>query len=575
MKRFASTYSACAPSSYALLVTAFFLSVHLCGNAFIIGRNTPRAAISPSRSAQRDTRPNILWITFEDASPELGCYGDKMARTPNADKLATEGVRFTNAFSTAPVCAPSRSTIIAGMYASSIGSEHMRSLAVPPPQVKCFTEYLRAAGYYCTNNAKTDYNFGETITESVTAAPLTAWDENGTKAHWRGRASGQPFFSVFNLLVTHESRLIMNDEQFAKEIARLKPEDRHDPMKMQLPPYYPDTARVRATVARYYDMMTAMDYQLGDLLKQLEEDGLADNTIIFFFSDHGRCLPRGKRWLYDSGVRVPFIVRWQGKIKPASVRDDLISFIDLAPTVLALAGVKIPAHFQGQIFLGAKAAGSRKAVFFHRDRMDEVPDTIRAMRDRRFKYIRNFHPEKPYAQVIPYAEQIPMMQEWRRLNAEGQLKGAQKLFFQPTKPEEELYDTLADPHEINNLAALPQYQKRLKLMRESVLRWMKETGDTGLLPEDELQARMRPGGIWQVTAEPVIKRVTSSGGSDTVEISCRTQGASIAYTTDEGSNARWKLYKGPMSVKPNTVIKAKACRIGYKNSQEVQMRIER
>ena len=238
--------------------------------------------------AHPPTRPNILWITTEDMSPDLGCYGDSEARTPNLDRFASEGARFSNAFSISGVCAPSRSALITGMYPTSIGTHHMRSKGVPPPDVKCFTEYLLAAGYYCSNNVKTDYNFDP---------PLTAWDESSRKAHWRGRAEGQPFFSVINFTVTHESRIRAEPERFARLTAALTPEDRHDPAKAQLPPYYPDDPIVRRDWANYYDLITAMDYKVGELLAQLEEDGLADNTIVFFYGDHGRGLPRAKRWI--------------------------------------------------------------------------------------------------------------------------------------------------------------------------------------------------------------------------------------------------------------------------------------
>jgi uncharacterized sulfatase len=357
--------------------------------------------------AQRASPPNILWITCEDMSPDLGCYGDSWARTPNIDRLAAQGARFTNAFAVAGVCAPSRSGIITGMYPSSIGTHHMRSKGVPPPYVKCFTEYLRAAGYYCTNNVKTDYNFD---------CPVTAWDENSRQAHWRGRAKRQPFFSVFNHTVTHESQIRVDPEAFARNIRALKPEERHDPARAKLPPYYPDTPVVRRDWANYYDLITALDYQVGDLLHQLEDDGLAGDTIVFFFSDHGRGLPRAKRWIYDSGIHAPLLVRWPGVIQPGTVRDELVSFIDYAPSLLSIAGVEIPSHMQGQAFLGGQTARPRQYIFAARDRMDETYDIIRCVRDKRYKLIRNFQACKPYAQYIDYMDQMPTMREMRRLH---------------------------------------------------------------------------------------------------------------------------------------------------------------
>src|SRR5262245_5216487 len=358
------------------------------------------------------SQPNILWISAEDISPDLGSYGNAYAHTPNLDRLASEGARFANAFSVAPVCAPSRSGIITGMYPTSIGSHHMRSKAVPPAGVKAFTEYLRAAGYYCSNDSKTDYNFEAPPSH---APPLTVWDESSRTAHWRNRAPGQPFFAVFNLTITHESQIRTSPEDFARNTAGLKPETRHDPAKAVLPPYYPDTPIVRNDWARYHDLITAMDLQAAKLLKELEEDGLTEKTVVFFWGDHGRGLPRAKRWLYESGIRVPLIVRWPGKIQPGMVREDLVSLLDLGPTVLSLAGVPIPAHMQGQAFLGPGAAPPRRYVFAHRDRMDESYDMMRTVHDGRYHYIRNFFPGRPYAQYIAYMEEMPTMKEMRRV----------------------------------------------------------------------------------------------------------------------------------------------------------------
>jgi len=241
--------------------------------------------------AQSSTsRPNILWISAEDICPDLHCYGDEYAITPNLDRLASSGVRFTRAFSTAPVCSPSRCSIITGMYASSVGGHNHRSDIVPAPDVRCFTEYLREMGYFCTNNAKTDYNF---------PPPLTAWDELGRDAHWRHRGKDQPFLSVFNFEVTHESRAINKNGQFDGATRSLSDSERHDPNKARLPAYYPDTPVVRANWARYYDLITVLDKQVQKMLDDLEADGLSSNTIVCFWGDHGRCLPRGKRWEYD------------------------------------------------------------------------------------------------------------------------------------------------------------------------------------------------------------------------------------------------------------------------------------
>jgi len=272
-------------------------------------------------------RPNVLWITLEDTSPRLGCYGDNLARTPHIDRLAAEGRLFPHAFSTAAVCSPSRSAVITGMYATAIGAHHHRTstvradvpglptpyAAVPPPYVKPFTEYLRASGYYCTNNAKTDYQF---------RPPFTAWDECGQQAHWRHRGTGQPFFAVFNVGVTHESGMW----QDARPL-------KTDPAAVTLPPYLPDTPRSRVALARHYDNLAEADRRVGELLAELEESGAAPHTAVFLWSDHGEGLPRGKSWLYDSGIRVPLIVRWSGALEPGGVDSGLVSMIDLGPTV--------------------------------------------------------------------------------------------------------------------------------------------------------------------------------------------------------------------------------------------------
>ena len=448
-------------------------------------------------------RPNILWLTCEDMSADLGCYGDDYARSPNIDRFAADGVRFTRCFSHAGVCAPSRSGIITGMYPCSLGSQNMRSKITLPPDVKCFPEYLRQAGYFCTNNAKTDYNFD---------TPPGVWDQNGKNAHWKSRAKDQPFFAVFNFTVSHESQIRASEEVYAKNTAQLTADQRHDPAQAKLPPYYPDTPLVRRDWARYHDNITAMDYQFAERMQELEEAGLLENTIIFFYSDHGRGLPRGKRWLYDSGTHVPLIVRWPEKLrnsatksdglKPGTVRDELVAFVDLAPTVLSIAGVEIPEHLQGQAFLGAAtAAKPREYVYGARDRMDERVDLMRSVRDKRFKYIRNYEWWKPYAQNINYMNEMPTMRELRRLSGEGKLAGPQKPFMAAAKPREELYDCDADPHEVTNLADDPAHKAMLARLRSAHEAWCDEIDDVGYLPETSLVSFQRQNMNWRSELE--------------------------------------------------------------------------
>jgi arylsulfatase A-like enzyme len=539
----------------------------------------PRQAVAP-----QPARPNIVWISNEDMSPRLGAYGDRLARTPVLDRLAKESIRYTNAFTTAPVCAPSRAAIIAGMHQNAIGAQHMRTtedrvpelpgpyLAVPPFYVKAFPEYLRAAGYFTSNRAKTDYQFG---------VPFTIWDDLGAKAHWRNRPDkNQPFFSVFNLTVTHESQI------FPSSPARKGKPLVTDPAKVPVPPYYPDTPLVREELARMYDNIADMDAQVGEILKQLEADGLAENTIVFYWSDHGDGIPRAKRSLYDSGLRVPLMIRWPKTLNPpfaaGSVNSDLVSFLDLAPTVLALAGVEVPTHLQGRVLVGPKAMPAPEFVFAARDRMDIEYDMMRSARDARHLYIRNFAPELPYAGHIIYRNQSAIMQEWFRLQAARKLSGPAALWMRTNRPAEELYDTTADPHQVRDLAADPAQRATLERMRKAVTDWMTRVGDQGFINEAEMIERMWPGGVQPETAQPYIvprRDLEAPARPPSIAIDAPTevviyvptQGASIGYTTEEGPSAKWRLYTGPILVTSAMTLRAKAIRYGYKESAETRV----
>ncbi len=437
-------------------------------------------------AARKRKRPwNILWISCEDISPHLGCYGVAEARTPHLDGLAAEGARFTNAFSHSGVCAPTRSGIITGMYPTTLGTCHMRCNNPPPDHVKCFPEYLRDAGYYCTNNSKTDYNF---------PPPRSAWDVCNRKAHWRNRPDkNQPFFAVFNFTVTHESKIGTPLEKMGRDKDKIRALGLHDPDKLDLPPYYPDTPLIREHWAHYFDLITYMDTQAGDILSQLEEDGLADNTVVIYFSDHGAGLPRAKRWMYDSGIHVPLIARWPGVIDPGTVREDLVCFLDLAPTVLSVADIGVPDYMQGRSFLPERDGPPVPYIFAARDRMDERYDIIRAARTAQYKYIRNYEPYRAYDQHLNYPEGWPVMQDMRRVERAGELEGPETLFFRDTKPLEELYDTAADPHELANLADSEGHQAILAELRKAVDRWMLDEKDLGLVPEMELHSWLENG----------------------------------------------------------------------------------
>ncbi|MQY77664.1 MAG: sulfatase-like hydrolase/transferase, partial [Bacteroidetes bacterium] len=373
-------------------------------------------------------------------------------------------------------------------------------------------------------------------------------------------AEGQPFFSVINHGITHESRIR----------TPLEKDPIIDPNSVTLPPYYPDSPAFRRDWARNLDNIETLDRQVGELLDRLEQDGLSENTVVFFWGDHGRGFARAKQWIYDAGIRVPLIISWPGVIEPGTVRDDLINFIDLGPTVLSIAGVEIPSYMQGQAFLGEQKSPAREYIFSISDRMDETYDTIRSVLDKKFHYIRNFRLDIPYSKSITYSDLMPSMQEWRRLNAEGKLKGPAKLFFEPRQPEE-LYDLKADPHEINNLAKDPEYKDVLEKMRNVLDQWMKETGDLGLIPEKEIMERMWPGGVQPKTALPVISpNGGTAKGSVKVKITCPTEGASIAYTVEEGDDPHWLLYTKEIKLTESTKFRSKAIRIGYAESSEVQ-----
>lgn len=430
----------------------------LCVLAFLTGHDYAAA------------QPNILWIVSEDNSPFLGCYGDAFATTPNLDKLASEGILYQNAFSTAPVCAPSRNTLITGMYPPSMGTEHMRSTYPVPDFVKFFPKYLREAGYYTTNNAKKDYN---------TVDQTDAWDESGNKATYKNRPAGKPFFAVFNIGTSHESSIHVSVPD--KDL-------KHDPEKVPIPPYHPRTKEMKHDWAQYYDKVQEMDEQAGQLLAGLEAEGLADNTIVFYYADNGGILGRSKRFVYESGLRIPLIIRFPEQYKKLSPgkagsrTDRLVTFVDFAPTVLSLAGIPVPAYFQGKAFLGSAQQGERDYAYGFRGRMDERTDLSRTVRDKKFRYIRNYLPHKIYGQYLEYLWKAPSMQSWEAEYKAGRLNDIQRKFWEE-KPAEELFDMEKDPHNVHNLAKDPAYKKDLERLRKANLDWLISSRDVGFVPE--------------------------------------------------------------------------------------------
>lgn len=435
-----------------------------------------------AQSGLPQERPNILWITCEDISPYLGCYGFSQAHTPNLDRLAERGIRFTHAYANAPVCAVARSTILSGMYASSIGTHQMRSRMQLPPEIPVYPAILRQAGYYCTNNVKKDYNSQYENDHSL-------WDESSNKAHYRNRKPGQPFFAVFNNTVTHESQLAATRINYYRENRMIPDKPRVSPADIQLPPYHPDLPEIREDWARLHDLITLMDSMSGNLLKELSDLGLDDNTIVFFYSDHGGQLSRAKRYIYNVGTQVPMIVylppKWQhlSETGQGGTCDRMVSFVDLAKTILSITGSKVPGRMQGKIFLGPESERASDYVHFYRDRMAERPDLCRAVTDGRYYFIRNFMPHRPRGRDSRYGYDVQAnWRAWEQHYEKGLCNPIQSQFYQP-KPVLELFDTQKDPWHVTNLVNDPALKNKLADLSEETDRWMIETRDVGLIPE--------------------------------------------------------------------------------------------
>ncbi|MDB4385315.1 sulfatase-like hydrolase/transferase [Opitutaceae bacterium] len=416
-------------------------------------------------------RPNILWITSEDNSSDyIGAFGDPHGMTPTIDRLAKEGVAYDNAYSNAAVCGPARTTLILGMYPPSVGGEHMRSQAPLPSHIKIYPQYLSEAGYYCTNNSKQDYNI---------AQDTPGWADSSKTAHWKNRPEGKPFFAIFNTTVTHESALHPKkyDAKFGVP-----------PADVRVPAYIPDTQEARERIATYYSRINDMDNFVAAKLQELEDAGLADDTIVFYYSDHGGIMPRSKRFVYDSGTHVPLVVRFPEKwahLSPhaaGSRTDEVVGFIDFAPTLLSLVGAKIPAHLQGRAFLGKKRGPAPEYAYNFRARADERIDFKRGVTDGEFNYIRNYLAYLPSGQHVNYIWENPVTGEWEDLFRAGKTNAAQSAFFEPA-PLEELFDLANDPDEVNNLATDPKYRDVLVRMRQANRDHMMRIRDSGFVPE--------------------------------------------------------------------------------------------
>ncbi|MBI5397099.1 MAG: sulfatase [Verrucomicrobia bacterium] len=425
-------------------------------------------------AGEKTSRPNILWIIAEDIGPDLACYGNRDARTPHLDRLASEGRLYRRVFSTAPVCSPSRSAFCTGMYQIAFGAQHHRSHRDDnhrlPAGIRLITDRLREAGYFTANvtqfpqgagfrgTGKTDWNF------CIEGKPF---DSN----QWDDLKNHQPFYAQVNFIETHR-------------IYKKAQDNPTDPTKVTLPPYLPDHPVAREDWALYHDSMMALDAKAGAVLALLEKSGLRENTIVMFFGDNGRECGRGKCWAYEQGCHVPMIIRWPALVAAGSSSDELVSLIDVTATTLALAGVAVPKEMHGRPFLGP-GAGRREYVFTARDRLDESLDRVRTVRDARWKYIRNFEPERPYCQTMPYLERTnPIYALMRELHAAGRLTPAQAKFMAPRRAAEELYDLQTDPFELKNLAGLPEHKEVLARLRAVLEAWIEKTNDSGRIPED-------------------------------------------------------------------------------------------
>lgn len=443
-------------------------------------------------------RPNILWIVGEDLSAALGCYGDAFADTPRIDQLARESVRYTRAYATAPACSPSRTCLIRGVPAPSSGTHQMRSTFPVPVELPGFPSLLRRAGTFTSNNVKTDYNCADE--PGLVAA---CWDRCDATAHWRNRPDDRPFFSIFNSMTTHQSRtMVWPHERFVAEVqSRLHSDRIHDPSAVTLPPYYPDTPAMRRTLARFYDCVSVFDDEVGSLLDQLQADGLTEDTIVFVYTDHGSGMPRHKRVLLETGLHVPLLVRfpekWQhlAPAAPGATIDRLVSFEDFGPTVLALSGVPQPDGMSGRPFLGQGSEKPRETVFAHRDRIDEVFDLARSVRDGRYRYVRNYHPHLSYNQPSAWADVADITTDFQQPAESAVISEPLRHFLAPTRALEELYDCESDPDNLTNLvnSSDPDHQAALVNLRRVLEEHLLDSRDMGFLPETELKRRTIPG----------------------------------------------------------------------------------
>lgn len=509
-----------------------------------------------------DSRPNIVWLVAEDQSPDwFPMYGDSIQSLPNLESLSADGVVFTNAVSPVAVCAPARSAIITGMYPSTLGTHNMRtynayangdnepSINIPsyspvvPDGVKMFTEYLRKIGYYTSNGPKEDYNFEKTD---------AAWDESSNTHSWRNRSVGQPFFSVFNFSVCHESQIWAR----SKDTLYVSPKD------LTVPPYFPDTEIVRHDLAVNYSNLKRLDDQIGKILDQLKSDGLYNDTYIFFYGDHGGPFPRYKRALYDTGLKVPMVIKFPNNKNAGSIDERILSFIDLAPTVLSIAGIDPPKVMQGIAQFGEYKEQRKPNYSFHTaDRFDELYDRLRAVRSHRFKYIKNYNTNISRALPVAYRLQMGVMQELNRLDSLKELSGLSSIWMRKDKPVEEFYDLQKDPKELHNLALVPAYKDSMDRYRALLKDWVMNTKDLGEIDERILIEN------WLINGEqPKLPPMEIQEKEDGVYLFNERADATLVWKVPQDST--WSIYKEPLP--KELKFEAKAERIGFKDSEVLQ-----
>jgi len=527
-----------------------------------------------SYSKTSDEKLNVIWISCEDMGPVLSSYGVKEISTPNIDKLAEEGIKYTNAYSTVGVCAPSRFSIITGMYPARLGAHNMRTgnfytykdpdkltykqnkgvidksgINVPeyevvtPTNIKAFTEYLRNENYYCINNNKCDYQFN---------SPFTAWDEVSGNISYKDRPKNTPFFYVKNLMVTHESRIWLRKNEpitVNKDI-------------LKIPAYYPDIPEVRNDIAIKYSNIQEMDRQVGEIISDLEKNDLLDKTIIFFWSDHGGNLLRQKRAVGNSGLKVPLIIRFPDGYRSGEVDNRIVSLMDLGPTTMSLLGIKPPSFLDGKAFLGKYKTKPRNYAFGSADRFDESTDMQRSVIDGRFVYIKNFMPELPLIYRNKYREQISMNKKIIQMDRDDELIGDSKYIFMKSKQDEELYDLKFDPYEVDNIANNPDYKDKLIELRNALNTWQYEIDDKGFINESELINE-----FWPNMIQPITKPVEITVSDNVISLKCETKGASIGYQIGaQIGSQNWKLYNKPFDLSSNQKLATRAIKIGYKAS---------